>query len=67
MDKERKLKIERAILALKDSVRQCEYYEVMELFKEAWLEHIKLRKIQNDLYDAIGGMDEYKYYIGETK
>ena len=56
-------RIEFALIAVKDAAMLYERYTNMKLNPLAKTALNALHKAQNDLYDAIGGMEDYKFTV----
>ena len=74
MNNERNIRIEAAITVLVLAVEHFKHSLDNSVRTEGWYElnrkaYHAMLKAKNELYDAIGGMEDYKYQIneGETK
>lgn len=74
MFNERNIRIEAAITVLVLAVEHFKHSLDNDVHTEGWFESSRkayhaMLKAKNELYDAIGGMEDYKYQIteGETK
>lgn len=63
--KRRNTEIEFALIAVKDAAMLYERYQSKGINALAATALKAMHKAQNDLYDAIGGMEDYKFDVEE--